>query len=88
MQKYFPRTMKARQHHKPVRSVSELAEEFGVDSRALGKMLSIDPNAPKCELANGVAPTREGARFRYFEPNAVRAWWKKRCAASSTADQG
>jgi hypothetical protein len=63
------------QHHAAVRSVRELAAEFGIHPRLLGRMLASDPAAPACQLDNSVGFSNQA---RYFELQAAREWWKNR----------
>jgi hypothetical protein len=47
-----------------------------VTVHVLGTNLGCDPNAPKCVFGGKVGG--DGVRRRYFDPEAVRAWWKGR----------
>lgn len=60
----------------PLRSLQELADEFGQPLQVLASIMSKDPAAPKPELDHST----HFARARYFNAAAVRAWWKARKA--------
>lgn len=59
----------------PLRTVSELADEFGVTKEGLGKALA-QPGAPQ-PVFNG-KQTRNALKAKWFKPSEVRAWWKGR----------
>jgi len=61
---------------KPLRTVAELAAEFGTTPQALGRLLAADESAPKCLRDNSQTSAR--ARHKWYDPVAVRAWWAKR----------
>ncbi len=55
----------------PCRSVSELAEEFGVDMRVLGRMLHKNGPQPRLNRRD------HGSRNNWYNAAEVRAWWKQ-----------
>jgi len=58
-----------RPNRKPLRSLKELAESFGVSSTRLAGLLGAH-NGPKHKLQN------KSPRVTWFDPDEVRAWWK------------
>lgn len=52
----------------PLRTLPELAEEFGVAPNAVITKMRLHPNAPAPKL-------RTGGRH-YYEPGAFRTWWR------------
>ncbi len=64
-----------RQARKPLRTATELAEEFGVSVTALGGALTAN-GAPKPRLRN-----TSSARIHsntWYDPEEVRRWWAAR----------
>lgn len=57
----------------PLRTISELAEEFGVTKQMLGMALA-KPGAPQ-PVFDG-SKTYNIIRAKWFKPSEVRAWWK------------
>lgn len=68
-----------RQNHPPLRTLSELCEEFGVSAAQMRGRLSA-LNAPKPAIV--AAPGYCAGQRSYFEPKAFRIWW----ASLSTTD--
>ncbi len=63
----------------PKRSVRELALEFGIDPRRLGRLLSADPGAP-------VSILETGTNTRWYDPATVRQWWNKKQQITATGE--
>ncbi len=63
---------------KPARTVTELAEEFGVKRQALVNLLRADPNAPKPLFRTGGPTTSSSTWYDY---QAARRWWRARIPA-------
>lgn len=59
----------------PLRTLSELAEEFGVTKEGLGRALA-KPGAPQ-PVFDG-RKTYNILKAKWFKPSEVRAWWKGR----------
>lgn len=71
----------ARKHFKPLRTLRELAEEFGVTYRALTYAIARDPEAPKERLhhhPSGGSGSHLNYKDRWFVPAEVRRWWKSK----------
>lgn len=62
-------------HRPPLRTMGEMAEEFGVSARALSALVWHDPNAPKPKYRVG---SHTASKSTWIEPNALRAWWEQR----------
>lgn len=61
---------KARGVRKPLRTLKEMAEEFGVVPQFLANRLRCH-NGPKAELDNRNC----GCRAHWYEPDEMRRWW-------------
>jgi len=61
---------------KPLRSLKELAEEFGVTRQSLHATMRHDPNSPKPQYFTGGGKRK--TQNTWFDPDAVRKWWKER----------
>ena len=59
---------------KPLRSLRELAEEFGVSWHSLNAAMRHDPDGPRAKYQTG----NHGVKNTWFDPDAVRKWWKER----------
>lgn len=57
---------------KPLRTIAELAEELGIDKRRLGRLMS-ERGGPAPVFRHANPHTRTST---WYEPEAVRAWWK------------
>lgn len=68
-----PYGQKAKAKNKPLRSTQELAEEFGVSTKALAAFMRQHADAPKPNLTR----KDRGLKMSWYEPDKVRAWWKK-----------
>lgn len=57
-----------RGHRKPLRTINEMAEEFGVSVHVL---------ASRIKNRNGPPSLKSGTTNRavWYEPNALRKWW-------------
>lgn len=77
MAQFFQR-IRAGGGRKPLRSLKELAEEFGVTPNSLKMKMQHDPEAPKPKYATGGSSTTR--RNTWFDPEEVRKWWKARNA--------
>lgn len=60
---------------KPLRSLRELAEEFGVPHRTLQVKLARCKGAPKPIYSTGDQKTAS-QRNTWYDPQEVRRWWK------------
>ena len=58
---------------KPLRSLRELAAEFGLTPHQLAGYLCHSPESPKA-----VFHARGTVRNAWYDPVAVRAWWARR----------
>lgn len=73
---WHQRAYKRGVHHPPLRTLAEMAEEFGVTPKSLGGLLRApqwSPPSPKFNhhsIATGTA--------KYFDPTEMRAWWARR----------
>lgn len=56
----------------PLRTLIELAEEFGVTHGSLRKRLA-DRDGPKCKRSGA----NTSGHKNYYEPSLVRKWWKE-----------
>lgn len=68
----------------PLRTVTELAEEFGISKQALGMALA-KPGAPSPVL--DYRRKNVVLRAKWFRPSEVRAWWKERQNSSLQDEQ-
>lgn len=59
---------------KPLRSLRELAEEFGVPHKTLQAKLARCKDAPKPLYSTGYHKTTS-QRNTWYDPQEVRAWW-------------
>jgi len=59
---------------KPLRSLKELAEEFGVTWQSLFATMRHDPSSPRPLYSTG----HHGRKNTWFDPDAVRTWWNER----------
>ena len=59
---------------KPLRSLRELAEEFGVPHKTLQAKLAWCKDAPKPIYRTGGSKTTP--QNTWYDPDAVRAWWR------------
>ena len=59
---------------KPLRSLRELAEEFGVPHKTLQAKLARCKDAPKPIYSTGDHKTAS-QRNTWYDPQEVRAWW-------------
>jgi len=67
---------------KPLRTLSELAAEFGVTDKSLQASIIQDPEGPRPLYRTGgtvssIMKTRRPISV-WYDPDLVRAWWKKR----------
>lgn len=62
---------------KPLRSLRELADEFGVTHKTLQAKLSRCKDAPRPIFSTGDNKTAS-QRNTWYDPQEVRAWWKAR----------
>ena len=75
---------------KPLRSIRELADEFGVPHKTLRAKLSLCKDAPKPRYSTGSSKTAS-QRNTWYDPDEVRAWWRglnqkeKACDVKSVA---
>ena len=61
---------------KPLRTITELAQEFGVTVNQLAGCIGKDRNAPAYVFKNG--QTVNGNKSTWYNPDELRAWWKGR----------
>ena len=61
---------------KPLRSLRELADEFGISVPALSATMRHDPNGPKARYFMGGG--KRNTQNTWFDPDDVRKWWKER----------
>jgi len=61
---------------KPLRSLKELSDEFGVKYAALRRYLGLDENSPKARYGTG--SSANGNRNTWYDPDEMRKWWKAR----------
>jgi hypothetical protein len=61
---------------KPQRTIREMADEFGIDYRILGKIMASDASAPIFSLVG--AKLNHSNPQKWVEPCAMRKWWKER----------
>lgn len=60
---------------KPLRSMKEMALEFGVSVPTLSAFMRHDPNAPKSLYRTG---GKHRPKNTWVDPDALRIWWKMR----------
>lgn len=60
----------------PLRTITELAEEFGVTSRTLAGLLANSDTSPSQVFKTGTG-VRTSRRNIWYNPAEVRAWWKQ-----------
>lgn len=84
MKRYFGETLgehtarvKKQGYNKPLRTLSEMADELGAKAQSICTASGIDTNAPKCKLVSHTG----GGTKKWYDPDEVRAWWKQRKAA-------
>lgn len=65
----------------PLRTIGEMAEEFGLPKQTLAKAIAADPAAPRRELRH--VSSGDGLSADWYEPRALRRWWKARQEATS-----
>lgn len=58
---------------KPLRTLKEMSEEFGITLVSLA-MLIKNRNGPKAKYSTGLSSTK---RNTWYDPDELRAWWKK-----------
>jgi hypothetical protein len=58
---------------KPVRSLAEIADEFGISRHTPQAHMSNSRNAPKPEFQHKSTPTMPGRS--YYRLNDMRKWW-------------
>ena len=58
---------------KPLRSLKELAEEFGLKPMALKGHMEMDIEGPRPKYCTGGNATPRNA---WYDPDQVRKWWK------------
>lgn len=76
--KFFARVNRGQPRRKPLRTVTELAEEFGLTQRQLSALMRwSELNPPRMEMKAG--------QNTYFDPQAVREWWARHLAAQQDA---
>ncbi len=63
--------------HAPVRSSAEMAAELRISAKQFGAICRWDAKAPKPTLV------ADNGRRRWYSPDEVRDWWKRRNAAVS-----
>jgi hypothetical protein len=71
----------------PLRTVTEMAEEFGVSLQVLMAHLSQKKNdcpSAKCSFAR----TRLVSGKTYYDPTELRAWWKRQQASQPCTTKG
>lgn len=56
----------------PLRTFTEMCEEFGVTQGVLMSRMGNDPTAPKPITRSGVHLKPQ----RYYKPSEMRKWWK------------
>lgn len=61
---------------KPLRSLRELADEFGISVPALSTTMRHDPNGPRPQYFTGGGKRK--TQNTWFDPDDVRKWWKER----------
>lgn len=64
-------------YKEPMRKVGELAEEFGLGARELGRILHSDPTAPKATPSNYRGCVKSSTRD-HFPLFTTRKWWANR----------
>ena len=57
----------------PLKTVAEMAEELGVSSKSLGKLLSSRDGPKPCLMHQGLR------KVSYYRPSDVRKWFQERC---------
>lgn len=62
-----PKTVRPR---KPLRNISELAEEFGISPQRLGAFMAQNP-APEHKMEN----VTKNRRTKWYDPVEMRTWW-------------
>jgi hypothetical protein len=70
----FGRRVRSGGARKPLRSLKELAEEFGVKWQSLHATMHHDPSSPSPRYSTG----HHEVKNTWFDPDAVRKWWKER----------
>lgn len=60
----------------PLRTTTEMADEFGVDRSLLGRLLKKDPAAPTPRVNSRSATVKN----LWYDPREVRKWWATRKA--------
>lgn len=63
----------AHQRHRPLRMISELAEEFGVSTSEIGAAMKYHPGAPSPVIDGRLS--RNVNQLNWYDPVAFRAWW-------------
>lgn len=62
---------------KPLRSLRELAEEFGVPHKTLQAKLARCKDAPKPIYSTGSSSSKTvSPKNTWYDPDEVRAWWR------------
>jgi len=72
--KYDATPNNVRQKRQPLRTITELADEFGLPVMSLVKLMSGSEDAPKHELK---VQSRNRSNATWYNPTGVRAWWKQ-----------
>lgn len=73
-----------RQRHAPARTVSELAEEFGLTRSQLAYEMGRS-KVPRPRPLTGPCGQRVSHHNTYYNHADMRAWWKAHCAAKEKA---
>lgn len=60
--------IKTQGHRKPLSTFTEMAEEFGIPTQTLNRLIGHH---------HGPKPKTKGARNSYYDADEMRAWWKE-----------
>ena len=63
----------------PLRTIKELADEFGVSSRSLAKRMYADPDGPRRIFrhhSGGGSSDYRTKSVSWYNPVEVRRWWR------------
>ncbi len=74
----FGQAVKKGARRKPLRTLRELADEFGIEYRSLQGMIVKAAGAPKPMFSVGGHRTSASPMNTYYDPDEVRKWYKSR----------
>jgi hypothetical protein len=72
---YFRDQRKPGERREPLRTLQEMADEFGVHRNVLIGAMRRDPNHPQPQLRSGGHGGPVCAQRAWYSPTEMRTWW-------------